>query len=224
MCYSSFIHALVFIHKLVKPARVCQCLSGGAIMKLTNTVTNITKNNKGFSLLEVLVGVSIIGIISAIAVPTFTDYREGAALTAADTSLKNVAKSYNLCIAQKGSLANCNTKAFLNINCEDCTVAADTDSVCAHIETAVGGQTFRACWASDKDNIVYGGSFKICYCKQGATGTGAGRCTNAGSVDVAKSPVKKCDAPTDCGTAGDHTCKAGTANGGKCATGTCAAN
>ena len=60
----------------------------------------VLKNNKGFSLLEVLVGVSIIGIISAIAVPTFTDYRENAALTAGNTSLLNVQKAYNLCIAK----------------------------------------------------------------------------------------------------------------------------
>ncbi len=59
---------------MVKPARVCQCLSGGAIMKLTNRITNITKNNKGMSLLEILVTLGIISIVAAVAIPTYTNY------------------------------------------------------------------------------------------------------------------------------------------------------
>ena len=36
---------------------------------------NCLKNNKGLSLVEILVAVSIIGIISAIAIPQFANYR-----------------------------------------------------------------------------------------------------------------------------------------------------
>ena len=84
-------------------------------MKLANTVTNITKNNKGFSLLEVLVGVSIIGIISAIAVPTYQSYQQTAAVTAAQTTLANVAKAFNNCIVLD-AFASCSDLPSIKIN------------------------------------------------------------------------------------------------------------
>ena len=46
---------------------------------------NCIKSNKGFSLVEILVAVSIIGIISAIAIPAFQDYRANASKVAGDT-------------------------------------------------------------------------------------------------------------------------------------------
>ncbi len=209
---------------VVKSARVCQCLSGGAIMKLTNRITNITKNNKGFSLLEVLVGVSIIGIISAIAVPTFQDYRETASLTASNSSLKNIVKAFNLCIATQSNLTGCKTKADLKIDCFECTINADTSNtqVCGHVSTTVGSSTFQACWDSANKVFNYGGAFKICYCKGSAgTNTGTGSCSNATSNAVALSPVKKCDKPDNCGIAAQHECKSGTSTGGTCLAGVC---
>ncbi len=175
---------------MVKPARVCQCLSGGAIMKLTNTVTNITKNNKGFSLLEVLVGVSIIGIISAIAVPQFVTYRETSALTASDTSLKNMSKAYNLCVATKTS---CTSKAALNIDCATCAEPEiNGQDVCFEIKTVVSNKTFQACLSRAASGTVvtkYGGDFKFCTYTTVSPGTPA---------VVATTEI--CDANPDCST------------------------
>ncbi len=176
---------------MVESARVCQCLSGGAIMKLANTVTNITKNNKGFSLLEVLVGVSIIGIISAIAVPQFVSYRETASLTAADTSLKNMYKAYTLCIATK---TGCSTKAALNIDCHGCSdpvlgTGSNDGDVCFALTTSVGDKEFRACLNRTTAGLVsktYGGSFKFCVY------------TNGASTPVVRSTIEICDNQADC--------------------------
>ena len=45
---------------------------------------NILKNKKGFTLLEVLVTVGILGVLSAIAIPAYKQYKD----TANDTACK----------------------------------------------------------------------------------------------------------------------------------------
>ena len=194
-------------------------------MKLTNTVTNITKNNKGFSLLEVLVGVSIIGIISAIAVPTFQDYRETASLTASNSSLRNIVKAFNLCVATQAGLVDCISKELLKIDCVDCDVNADSTTnpttVCGQVVTNVGSNIFQACWDSVDKTFNYGGSFKIC--KGTWTPTGGTAVPNSSF-----SPIKKCDKDSVCsghtqsgGAWSATTCVAGGNSVGICSSGTC---
>ena len=64
---------------------------------------------------EVLIGVTIIGIISAIAIPQFTDYKNQAAKVASDTSASNIGRAFTNCLALK-DFSRCNTLALIGIS------------------------------------------------------------------------------------------------------------
>ena len=159
----------------------------------------ILKSKKGFSLIEVLVAVSIIGIISAIAFPQFQDYRKQAGKTAGDTSISNIERAFQNCVVLK-KLGDCQSLSKLGVACKGCKSNATGDKFCAHIEKEAGGDTFRACVDFDGNKLVgrsYGGNlFKdIKICNEALTG-----CDPVGD-DVAKAPQKgavECTAPAGC--------------------------
>ncbi len=171
-------------------------------------------NQRGFSLMEVLVAVAIIGIISAIAIPQFTANRNTAARVAGDTSVSNILKAFNNCLVLK-SYTSCNSLSALRVSCPDCKSETDdtNKTFCAHIKKGgtAANPDFAACVSIDADQdpqVVtrsYGGSLlkKICHVEKVASGT----CT--GVAKTAQAPVKACEANNECGTnssASGNTC------------------
>ncbi len=162
----------------------------------------VLKNKKGFSLLEVLIAVGIIAIISSIAIPQFTANRNEAAKVAGDTSMSNILKAFNSCIALK-SFAQCNSLNAINVTCPDCKSETSGNKFCSHIKKSVGGGDFSACVSIDtgtNPNTIYrsyGGTLlqgTICHSTQNAKG----QCS--GGSSTAMSPVKTCSQASDCGT------------------------
>lgn len=162
------------------------------------------KNKKGFSLLEVLVAVAIIGIITAIAVPSYQANRKEAAKVAGTTSITNIHKAFQNCTVLK-KFDDCNTLGEIGISCPDCQSENDntagSEKFCAHIEKESGGQKFLACVAVDVAagtvTRTFGGALidgaKICKEKIKPAG-------NWPSAFSGMSPIKNCNSKTDCGT------------------------
>ena len=193
----------------------------------------ILRSKKGFSLLEVLIGVTIIGIISAIAVPRFQNYREIAAVTAADATLSNAVKAYNLCSATSGT---CATLSDLKLSCGTCKTPQEdaTNGYCVMLEQKISNKIFKACVQIKTDGTTvkaFGGEFKFCYGTSphgpdGVTGNDDSdeytKTSNGGGV------LQKCDKLADCpathGTGNQlwtrKSCKARSA-GGVCASAVC---
>ena len=66
---------------------------------------------KGFTLIELMIVVAIIGILAAVAIPAYQDYTKRAAYTEVVAGMSAIKTAITVCHAEEGDLASCDTAA-----------------------------------------------------------------------------------------------------------------
>ena len=88
----------------------------------------ILKSKAGFSLMELLIVVTIMGVISAIAIPAYDTYRGNANQAGAKAEAKTVYRALQTCLASGKSAADC-SKADVNSTLSKKCVTTDSSSL-----------------------------------------------------------------------------------------------
>ncbi len=106
-------------------------------------------NQKGFTLIELMIVVAIIGILAAVAIPAYRDYVTKARMSNVISATSAVKTAMALCIQENGTPANCDTAAKLGITLPVATadlasvgITATTAAITATGTTAAGGYTY----------------------------------------------------------------------------------
>jgi prepilin-type N-terminal cleavage/methylation domain-containing protein len=68
---------------------------------------SIKRVQQGFTLIELMIVVAIIGILAAIAIPQYSDYTSRTRAAAAVTELSSIKKAISICVSDTQQIAGC---------------------------------------------------------------------------------------------------------------------
>ncbi len=87
------------------------------------------RHQAGFTLIELMIVVAIIGVLAAVAIPAYQNYVKKAAYTEVLSSATPVKLAISECYNVKGSLADCDTAGDLGITLPSGTNALDSVTI-----------------------------------------------------------------------------------------------
>jgi type IV pilus assembly protein PilA len=110
---------------------------------------SMQKVQKGFTLIELMIVVAIIGILAAVALPAYQDYTKKAHFAGVVTATEAVKLAINECYQSSSDLTACDTYAKIGVtapvadsNTASVTITALTAVITGTGTTAAGGYTY----------------------------------------------------------------------------------
>lgn len=86
------------------------------------------RTQKGFTLIELMIVVAIIGILAAIAIPAYNNYTKKARFSEVVASVASIKTAVEQCISDLGSLSDCDTASTSNATTYGITAVSTTNT------------------------------------------------------------------------------------------------
>jgi len=90
---------------------------------------NTKTHQKGFTLIELMIVIAIIGILAAVALPAYQTYTKKAKFTEVISSVTSVRQAIDICYQTEGALASCATATQLGINIAEMQQAGEVSNI-----------------------------------------------------------------------------------------------